>query len=365
MEPGHHPDPLEEALSHGSQRVAQLASITGAMAQVVLQRRTLHQAKAGTRDQRATRILRDQERLIHQQARMGWTPAHDPAWLANAGLLHTARAWASAASHADTGPAAASAMRKCEGRLRALHPYAMTRYDELRADGVNPLDAMHQTAPYFSRHPGTRVGDPAPAHPAIAAAPADTRQNIDPAAGHAASDATEPESQPDPSQQAELRARQIIARLQSGARAAGRPELGADELAMILETTTNLPGDIIDKLTSQAAAEARARSEDHLAGNAERARAADLDSAVDLAATATADERTIGLTGAQRDTGLADSARAHASADRSAAQLAALSFPRTATDAVRAATGARTHRASPNPVLIHKPEITEPLSQSR
>ena len=38
MEPGHHTDPLEEALSHGSQRVAQLASLAGAMAQVVIQR---------------------------------------------------------------------------------------------------------------------------------------------------------------------------------------------------------------------------------------------------------------------------------------------------------------------------------------
>jgi len=240
----------------------------------------------------------------------------------------------------------------------------MTRYDELRADGVNPLDAMHQTAPYFSHHPGTRVGDPAPAHPAIATAPADTRQNTNQAADQA-DDAAKPEPLPDPSQHAEMRGRQIIARLQSSARAAGRPDLGADELAMILETTTNLPGDIIDKLTRQAAAEARARSEDHRAANAERARAADLDGAVDLAATATADERTIGLTGAQRDTGLADSARAHASADRSAAQLAALSFPHTAADAVQAAATAAAQRPGRSPALIHKPGITERPSQSR
>ena len=38
MEPGHYTDPLEDALSHGSQRVAQFASLAGAMAQVVMQR---------------------------------------------------------------------------------------------------------------------------------------------------------------------------------------------------------------------------------------------------------------------------------------------------------------------------------------
>jgi len=109
----------------GSQRVAQFASLAGATAQVVIQRRALHTArKAARNDEHATRILAEQERAIHRQARLSWAPAHDPHWLAHADLLQTGRAWAGAAACADTDPAAASAMRKCEGRLRTLHPYA-------------------------------------------------------------------------------------------------------------------------------------------------------------------------------------------------------------------------------------------------
>jgi len=32
-------------------------------------------------------------------------------------------------------------MRKSEERLRTLHPYAMTRYDRLRAEGASPTKA--------------------------------------------------------------------------------------------------------------------------------------------------------------------------------------------------------------------------------
>jgi hypothetical protein len=356
MEPGHYTDPLEEALSHGSQRVAQFASLTGAMAQVVLQRRALHDARNAARnDQRATRILGEQERLIHQQARLRWAPAHDPHWLAKADLLQAGSAWAGAASHADTDPAAASAMRKCENRLRTLHPYAMARYDRLRGDGMSPLDAMRDTVPLFSRHPDARVGDPAPARSALAAS---TGQDASQPAEHSPGGAAEPEPGSDGDERA-ARGRQIIERLQSGARAAGRPEVGPDELAMVLEAATNLPEDMIGRLTRQAAAEGRARNEEHRAAAAERARAADLGTAIDLAATPAADERTIGLAAAQRDTGVADIAQARAGADRSAAQLAAQSFPHSAADVVQAAATAGTRRTALSPARMPTPDISK------
>jgi hypothetical protein len=50
-------------------------------------------------------------------------------------------------------PAAATAMRKCEERLRNLHPYAMARYDRLRAEGLGPAEAMQEAAPLFARPP--------------------------------------------------------------------------------------------------------------------------------------------------------------------------------------------------------------------
>lgn len=360
MEPGQHTNPLEEALSHGSRRVAEVASLTGATAQVVLQRRALHNARKAAGHEAATRILDEQERLIHQQARLSWAPAHDPQWLAKTDLPQAGRAWASAAGYADVDPAAASAMRKCEDRLRVLHPYAMAQYDRRRADGMSPLDAMHKTTPFFGHSPDARVGDPAPAHPALAGSTAGAWQDASPAADYAPGSPAESEPAPDSAPPTELRGRQIIARLQSGARAAGRPELGADELAMVLEATTNLPGDMIDKLARQAAAEGRARSDERRAANAERA----LDGAIDLATTASADERTIGLTGAQRGAGVADSARAHAGADRSAAQLAALSFPRSAADAVRTAATARTSRPARAPARNRTPENAKRPGQS-
>jgi hypothetical protein len=361
MEPGHYTNPVEEALSHGSQRVAQLASLTGAMIQVVLQRRALLKAReAAGDDASATRILGEQERLLLHRARLGWAPAHDRQWLIHADLLQTGRAWAAAASCADSDPTAASAMRKCEDRLRDLHPYAMTRYDQLRADGLSPLDAMHKAAPFFAYPPGTRVGDPAPDRPALAASASSTLPDLGQVVEHAPGGIAEPGTGPDPGLQAELRGRQIIARLQSAARAAGRPEPGADELAMILEATTNLPTDVIDGLTQQAAAEARVRSEEHRATAAERTRTADLDGSVDLPATVSADERTSGMTAAGRDAGIADTARARASAERSAAQLAGLSFPASAADAVQATTTAQARGSARSPEVIHRqPGITE------
>ena len=358
MEPGHYSDPLEDALSHGSQRVAQFASLAGAMAQVVMQRRALHAArKAARNDEHATRILAEQERAIHRQARLSWAPAHDPQWLAHADLLQTGRAWAGAAAYADTDPAAASAMRKCEDRLRKLHPYAMARYDRLREDGMNPLDAMRETAPLFGRSPDVRVGDPAAVRPALDTGGGDTAQ---PTAGEVPGGPPEPEPGAGDYMGAELRGRQIVDRLQASARAAMRPELGADELAKVLEAVTNLPDDMIARVTRQAADEGRARSEQRRAADAQRSPGADLDAAIDLAVTPAADERTMGLTAAYRETGMTGSARARAGTGRSAAQLAAESFPGSAADAVRAAaTGTSRHpRAqvrAPAPNIAKRP----------
>jgi hypothetical protein len=169
MEPGRYSDPLEDALSHSAQRVAQLASLAAAAGQVALQRKALHDALvAGPADSRAARSLRQQQQALRQEARISWAAAHDPQWLARADLLQTARAWAGAASFADSDPSASSALRKCEQRLRVLHPYAMNYYDRLRSEGATPHDAMSQAAPFFARPSSARPGDAAPSRPALA-----------------------------------------------------------------------------------------------------------------------------------------------------------------------------------------------------
>jgi len=161
MDPSdHYAEPFGEALSYSSQRAAQLISLTVAAAQVAAHRKALSEARKAARDEQARRALREEERALFEQARAGWAPAHDPRWLAQADLLQAARTWSAAAAYADTDPVAASAMRKSEERLRTLHPYAMTRYDRLRAEGASPLDAMREAAPLFTREPHARPGQP-------------------------------------------------------------------------------------------------------------------------------------------------------------------------------------------------------------
>jgi hypothetical protein len=139
-----YPDVLGEALSFSSQRVAQLGSLVTAGATVQAQRRARATAARAARDERAPSALRDQERAAWQLARAGWAPAHDSRWLAQAGLLQAARVWSAAAAYAEADPAAGSAARKCEERLRVLHPYALAWYDRLRGDGAGAFEAMRQ-----------------------------------------------------------------------------------------------------------------------------------------------------------------------------------------------------------------------------
>ena len=109
--------------------------------------------------------------------------------------------------------------------------------------------------------------------------------------------------------------------------------LSPDELVTTLGATTTLPGDVIARL-------ARADSQDRVAWGAERTRADDLSSA-SAASFPAGIARGEYLTAAAQDRLTADTAAAHAAGDRSAARLAAESFPCTATDAVTAAaTGA-------------------------
>jgi hypothetical protein len=352
VEPANHTNPLEDALSHGSQRVAQVASLAAAMSQVVMQRRMLAGARRTFgRDRNSLRVLADQQRMLHQQARLTWTPALDAQWLANADLIQVARAWAAAAAHADMDPSAALAQRRCEARLRSLHPYAMTYYDRLRGDGMDALDAMREAAPMFARPATARPGDPG--SPRLTLGPgtgADAILITEPGPGEPMGTA----GVPDEAERAELRGQQIIDRLQARVRAAGRPELGADEIAIFLEETTNLPTDVIERLAQRAGVPGQARGEDRQAVPPSRDHAPELDAAAYPVAAPGLDEPTINLTATQMDNGAAPTS---APANPSPAQLAAQSFPHTAAEALRAA-GARGRRPATSPSRTHAPHNT-------
>ena len=335
MDPsGHYPDPFGEALSHSSQRVTQLTSLLAAAAEVAIRLKAARAARQAAQDEQARRVLDEQEHTARAQARARWAPAHDARWLAQADLLQAAGTWGAAAPWAGTDPAAASAMRKSEERLRTLHPFAMARYDRLRSQGASPLDAMREAAPLFGLHPHAR---PAPTRPPLAIdAPA---ADATPEPGITDGTSRQPGPEPDPYQDAERRGRRIAERLQAQALYGRGAELSPDELATALEQATSLPAEVIARL-------ARARDEERVAEGAKRARAADLGHA---SAAQSARERTQDLTAARRDTQVADTADAHASSDRTAAQLAAESFPHTAADGVRAAITGRLQQPERSP----------------
>ena len=260
MEPsGHYSEPFGEALSHSSQRVTQLTSLVAAAAEVAIRLKAARAARQAPQDEQARRVLDEQERTARAQARARWAPAHDARWLAQADLLQAAGTWGAAAPWASTDPAAASAMRKSEERLRTLHPFAMARYDRLCSEGASPLDAMREAAPLFGLHPR--------AHPAPTRSPLAIDAPVADAApepGITAGTSRQPGPELDPYQDAERRGRRIAERLQAQALYGRGAELSPDELATALEQASSLPAEVIARL-------ARAREEERVAEGAERA----------------------------------------------------------------------------------------------
>jgi hypothetical protein len=332
--PDVYPDLFGDALSYSSQRLAQLVSLVTAGATVEARRKAQRNAAKITHSERALRELREQERAAYELARAGWAAALDRRFLGQADLLQAARAWSAAAAYADADPEAADAVRKCEQRLRILHPYAMAWYDRLRSDGAAPLDAMREALPLFDRGTHARPGDPAAEHRSLAApdgpgAASWDSGTDDPGAAQDAADSSIPG-------QAEQRGQKIVRELQARALAERGYALNPDELTTTLGATTTLPGDVIARL-------ARADSRDRVAWQAERIRA-DLGSA-SAASVPGGTVRGEYLTAAAQDSLTADTAGAHAAGDRRATRLAAESFPCTATDAVTAAAAGAIHVA--------------------
>jgi len=248
MEPAHHPDPFQDALSQGLHRALQVASSVVTGAQVYRYLRQTQARAVAERDERGRRSLDAQIRAERDAARSGWAPALDPGWLRRADLFQAAQAWGAAMPYADRAtpwyePAAATAMRKCEERLRLLHPYAMARYDRLRGEGMGPAEAMREAAPLFGQAPHAREGQHA------------ERRVLDSGNGESlAWTPTGPRPGPGgpgglaPAAAQEQRGRQILETLQARARARGREPLGEAEQRTVLETVTNVPDEVIDRI---------------------------------------------------------------------------------------------------------------------
>jgi hypothetical protein len=243
-----HPDPFQDAMGHGLQRAIQMTSCAVTAAQVYAYQHRTQAMAVAERDERTRRALATQMRADRDAARATWAPAVNPDWLRNADLLQTARTWAAAMPYADRSvpwyePTAATALRRCEERLRDLHPYAMGRYDRLREDGAAPADAMRDAAPLFANAPRT-YDRPYVPRPVLAAG------NSDGQAWAAATPEPGEQSGVAVSEAQQVRGKQIIAALQEQARAHNRGPLGEAEQRTVLETITNLPPDVIDHVVS-------------------------------------------------------------------------------------------------------------------
>ena len=317
----HHGDPVGEAFSHSSQKAAQFISMAGAAYEIAARRKAIRAAGEAARTQQQLRVAEEQGKALREAARARWAPALNAQWLAQADLVQAGRVWGAAAAFADSDPQAAAALRKAEERMRALHPYAMSRYDRLRHEGARPLEAMRNAIYLFARDPHARPGQPAAPRPVIEPGTPGTPPWPD--AGQApGTDVPEPGPRPDLDQGALQRGQEIAAQLQARALAERGSRLSPDELATALEASTTLPAEIIARL-------ARARDEEHTA-----ARAAGPDRAQ---SAAPARSSVGGMTAARGDTATAGTADSHASAGRTAVQLAAECFPRTAAEGIQAA----------------------------
>src|ERR1017187_3193303 len=182
-----HPDPFRDAMQEMVSRAVQVGSFAVTGAQVYSYHRRAQARTAAEQDPRARRALNAQIRAEKDADRAGWAPALDPTWLRQATIVDAAQAWGAAMPYADRAmpwhePAAATAMTKCEERLRDLHPYAMARYDRLRSDGLGPAEAMREAAPLFARHPRAWEGSAVPRQMLEAAVRPAADQTAQPAA---------------------------------------------------------------------------------------------------------------------------------------------------------------------------------------
>lgn len=253
MIPDQHPDPVTEAVQVAVRDAAQLGALLSGMARVTMRHHARRARVKRAQEERTRKAAHARVQAEQAAARARWAPASNRRWLCGAGLADTAAAWCAAVPFTEPGSpwfdqAAETAARNCEDRFRDLHPHAMARYDRLRDDGLNRVEAMRAAAPLFARP--SRVHD-AGMRPAAALA----------AAGGDAGEAwslkihgpSREEFEVAMRERRDERGRRIAQRLR-----ADGTLVTAEELRARLETSTNLPLDVIDGLLSRDAGFARA-----------------------------------------------------------------------------------------------------------
>ncbi|RZS91593.1 hypothetical protein EV189_0840 [Motilibacter rhizosphaerae] len=152
----------EDPAAHASGKVVQWVSVATMAAEALAQIAANRSRERAAADERAAAAARAEMQARHGQATAVWAPLLDPRTRDSVGLGQTGHIWATAQGWRPA-PDAERVTQLAEDRLRTLRPDVMERYDRLRSDGVDPIDAMRRVAPYFDQ-PAARVweGQPGP-----------------------------------------------------------------------------------------------------------------------------------------------------------------------------------------------------------
>ena len=158
----------EDPVAHASTKITSYVSVAAMAAEAIAQVAALRARERAADDEQAARALRAEHLAAYGQARLGWTQVLDPRLREQAGVVDAGTAWARAQAWRPD-PEAERATELAEQRLRELRPEVMERYDRLRAEGSDPVEAMRRVASLFDQPPA-RTGQAAPDRPALAEA---------------------------------------------------------------------------------------------------------------------------------------------------------------------------------------------------
>ena len=145
--------------AEGAARLAQLAAMGTTVIEAMARLHAQRAALRADESDRAAAVFRAQRTADHAAARVAWSPVHDIDWLRRATTPDLAPAWSAAAAWASTDPDAGEALRRAEARLHQLHPEAMAAYHEARARGVDPGQAMQESAEHWAQPRALGAGD--------------------------------------------------------------------------------------------------------------------------------------------------------------------------------------------------------------
>src|SRR5664280_2742721 len=139
--PDHNDDPVAAA----GGKVASYLSLATVATEAIAQLAAARARERAVSDERTAAALRAQRQAAYSQARLGWAPILDPKLRERTGVLDAGLVWAKA---------------------QAWRPDVMERYDRLRAEGTDPVEAMRRVAPGFDAPPAW-TGQPGPDRAAL------------------------------------------------------------------------------------------------------------------------------------------------------------------------------------------------------